>query len=126
MRTAGCFLRIFVLVPAILGCEAARMYYLAHSAEQPSGSAESRYAASYTPADIPAVLTPRTDLSKHLGLHPKRTPAVHARHSMLDARYSAGIENPTGRMGRFFCPCGAQYDTLYNPSLLCLSCLLIV
>lgn len=125
MRTVGCFLRILVLVPAILSCEGSRFYYLARSAEQPSGSAESRYAASYTQTDTPAVLTPRTDLNKHLGLHPKRAPIVNARCSMLDVRYSAGIEDPTGRMDRCSSPYGLHYDTLYN-SLLCLHCLLTV
>jgi hypothetical protein len=121
----GFFLRIFVLVPAILSCEASRFYYLARNAEQPSGSAESRYVTSYTQADTQAVLSPRTDLNKHLGLHPKKAPLINARCPMLHAQYSAGIENPTGRMDRSSHSYGLHCDTLYN-SLLCLHCLLTV
>jgi hypothetical protein len=116
----GYFLRIFVLVPAIVGCEATRTYYLARSTEQPSGSAESRYAASYTQADTPAVLTPRTDLNKHLDLHPKKVVAVHARCSMLDSRCSVRIENSESRI------ISLSEMQLRSGSLLHLHCLLTV
>lgn len=120
MRTVGCFLRIFVLVSAILSCEATRTYYLACSAEQPSGSAESCYVVSYSQTDTPAVLTPRTDLNKHLGLYPKRAMVAHARCSMLDARYSPGIENPESGI------ISLSQMQLKSGSLICLHCLLTV
>lgn len=121
----GFYLRIYVLVSAILSCEATRFYYLAHSEEQPSTSTESRYTTSYTQDDAPALLTPRTDLNKHLDLHPKKAPIANTRCSMFDVRYVAGIENPTGRVDGFSIPYGLHCDTLYN-SLLCLHCLLTV
>lgn len=121
MRTVGCFLRIFVLVPAILSCEATRAYYLAGSAGQPPCSGAPMYAASYTGSDTPAVLAPRTDLNKHLGFNPKRAVVLHS------LAYARPLEK---ELAPFLTHDGVLVSLsetqLKSHSLFCLRCLLTV
>ncbi|HUV63743.1 MAG TPA: hypothetical protein VMW24_07585 [Sedimentisphaerales bacterium] len=78
MRTVSRFLTILLLVPLILGGEAARAYRLTRIAGELNHSANAAYVEFCPEADTPAALSPRTDQNRQAGLNPKKILTIHA------------------------------------------------